>query len=550
MALPPIDCVRWRPDGLQLMSLGSDGVARWWDSSTFALLHTLRLDSMTTSYRRAADWTKDGAMIAFVMPSVSVAICDARDTYVVARKLKNPGSLGMLDVVWSPDGHDLATSIWGAGVGVWRAADFADLGFTERPSRALLEVRAIDWSLDGALFAAGGDGAEACIWDANTRRLLKSLPHNAPVDAIAFQPVGQLLASGTRSQRVELWNSGSGEHFTTLRGHTGAITSVEWTPDGVLLASSSEDGSIKLWEPKPQADRITFSKTEAIGPLAWQPGDRLLACGWADGTVKLLDTNSMSVKAVIEAPPDPRDLSQPSWSPDGRYLAWRHGQWAAVWDRDDLCKPAIRIERADMTAWHPTQSTAAFAVGDEVQLWDAPTRALLRTLTDEQVVYSLAWSRDGSFLATSGERGFITIWSARDWTRLQTFRAASAGRYVGVLAWDEDSRRLAVGCQQGFVSVWDVAAGVKVAAMTGHAAAVAKLAWTPDGKRIVSSSNDQSARIWDARTGDEVLLLTASDAQHVAISTDGMRIATAGKRGLGQIWDARAGYEQAAAWDE
>jgi hypothetical protein len=77
--------------------------------------------------------------------------------------------------------------------------------------------------------------------------------HKKSVNAVAFSPNSQLLASGSGGRwrgdnTVRLWRVEDGELMRTLKGHTDyRVWSVAFSPDGELLASGSVDQTVRLW---------------------------------------------------------------------------------------------------------------------------------------------------------------------------------------------------------------------------------------------------------------------------------------------------------------
>jgi len=68
------------------------------------------------------------------------------------------------------------------------------------------------------------------------------------VNAVAFSPDGQTLASGSNDYTVKLWDVNSGRELRSLEGHSRSVNAVAFSPDGRTLASGSADGQVRLWD--------------------------------------------------------------------------------------------------------------------------------------------------------------------------------------------------------------------------------------------------------------------------------------------------------------
>src|SRR5690242_2517656 len=70
------------------------------------------------------------------------------------------------------------------------------------------------------------------------------------------------------------------------------------------------------------------------------------------------------------------------------------------------------------------------------------------------------------------------------------------------LAFSPDGKFLATAGFDNAVKIWDFAAGAKeVRTLTGHTGPVYCVAFSPDGATLASSSHDQTVRLWNVADG-------------------------------------------------
>ena len=194
-------------------------------------------------------------------------------------------------------------------------------------------------------------------------------------------------------------------------------------------------------------------------------------------------------------------------------------------------------------AFSPDGSTLATACADAtIRLWDTATGKRRATFAGlGGFVAAVAFSPDGRTLADAGEHG-LRLWDVAT----GTIRARLTSRdAVSAVAFSPDGRTL-VAAQNKVLSLWDMASGKLRATLKGHTGFIDTVAFSPDGRLLASGGADFTVRLWDAASGR--LRATrpsyAGEVTSVAFSPDGQTVAVVGTVGESvRLYDTSGGAD-------
>jgi small GTP-binding protein len=264
-------------------------------------------------------------------------------------------------------------------------------------------------------------------------KLLRTLEgHQDAVWSVAFDPQGEMLASGSRDSTVKLWEARSGKLLRTLEGHQGGVYSVAFELQGETLASGSGDKTVKLWEARSgKLLRTLEGHQGGVWSVVFDPQGATLASGSDDKTVKLWEARSGRLLRTLEGergepwPWDRLEHQAVVWSmafdPRGETLASGSGdKTAKLWEAQSG-KLLHTLKEHQLWVWgvtfDPQGGPLASGSGDKtVKLWEAGSGKLLRTLEGHTgTVDCVAFTPDGRLLASKSNDHTIRLWSCDTW---------------------------------------------------------------------------------------------------------------------------------------
>ena len=515
--------------------------------------------------------------------SGGAAVYSLSDRRVLYR-LSLPQSGGATAVAFSPSGDQVAVTTGAGAVLLWTPSTGASVAGAAPPGSSALSVA---FNHAGAELAAAfvtptvnGENGAAWVYSVGPTLVVtrKYAIGTGDFDALAFAPDGVTLAAGSDTGSVEVFDTAVDATTATATISVGKPVSVVAFPTSAkLLATGDDSGTVRLWDLGTSTDQQVGEAMEdgsAVHALAFVEGGRSLVSAGADGALFIWDATGVSPSARVIAVGE--EIRQLALAADGDELVtigYRSGV-ATAWDTATgrrLGRRGPTPLASIATSPDSTEPATAAAVdrrGDEVALGLANGDILLESRTlratldllpesgatagtpsYELQVVSLAFSRNGRFLAAGLESGQTALWTLHPLRRVASFQFGSPEAIdpgVTQLAFNPATSALVVATADAGTLVVNLARPRAKPRYLETAEAIFALAFTPDGDRLLAGDVNGNVEVFDTASPPSTgsiypaagtLYGSGNALDAVAVSPDGQTLATGDSTGIARLWD-------------
>jgi WD40 repeat protein len=378
-----------------------------------------------------------------------------------------------------------------------------------------------------------------------------------PVNALAASPDGKFVAQA--GAKMILWDVVAGKLSAKL--HYGDVVggSVAFSPDGTLLASCHDFGDLVVWDVPSVKKRLVIRNSgwNRETHLQFSPDSKVLACGGQDGALRFWDPRTG--KRLHATDGHEGAVTMVTFSPGGDRLASGAGdRTVRVWDTSSGKEIRRHEEQYGMgIAWSPDGSKLATSgtspsngkPGNNAQLWDAKSGKPLRESSDAGHLWSVAFSAEGKIVEIGSD-------CELRWRDPQTDRIVGRckpmiipvrltllrdGRHAVITGWDTPVSSLVRS-----VVVWDLVANRRLRALvtlepTGNFLFVAAI--SPDEKHLATGC--PPLKVYDLPEAKSQRTLDESNANlySVAFAPSGKILACGRDKETFELWDVASGQK-------
>jgi WD40 repeat protein/serine/threonine protein kinase len=543
------------PDGARFLASGADRVPVVWDLATRKAVR--RLEGNSNPIKSLAV-SPDGALAAagtsgerYFDPVGELLLWDV-DPGVVRWRL--PFKTAVTAVDFSRDGRLVANGFWGDKQVSLCSVETGKVLRTFPISGP--GIWALKFTPDGRRLCASVMEAPMVLWEVASGEVVRTFQPPERTQYVAISPDGQRLAAG--GSDLVLFDLESGSEERRFRGFAGSIFSAAFTPGRETLLTGGNDGTLELWDVNAtQGPAVLKCAGENIDGLALSPDGKLLAVGLLNGgrlevrsttdaqlgsvvenahpggvasvafsplsgrlvsggredvVLKVWEVSSQNAQAALLQELPFENLGPDSWvrlwiTPDGTLAAtgsrqdgtrsvgvWRErrGGFELIGEQPWKAAHLAASPQGDVWALTTAEGALGFATAAELTSAGAPEPSFQSAHLGE--IRNLAFSPDGTLLATAGFDRLVKVWNVQERGLVQTLRHSSQ---VWSVAFSPDGGRLVTGALDGITRVWDTEDWLEVVSLRGHGGAVSQLRFDAEGVRLFSAGGyDGTVRIW------------------------------------------------------
>jgi len=277
-----------------------------------------------------------------------------------------------------------------------------------------------------------------------------------------------------------------------------------WSPDGSRIVVARGESAVQVLDATTLQVLVTLQHPQ-VSALAWSPDGARLATGGWDETIRVWDPTTGQSLATIDSLVD--RVTSIKWTSDGRYLiAAGFEVGYRIWDASTYEFIKTFMGGSYEIDLSPDNTQLAVAGWGGVGIVNVETGELIALLEGHQrEVFSVAWSPDGTKLASGGYDGTMRLWDATTYQQMLVLQTPDNS--IVRVVWSPDGDLIA-GIGGGQLYIWNAVTGEQLAAFNilGR-----DIAWNPNEMEFIYSRSDATLELAHVLSGATCISTAPAD---------------------------------------